>query len=221
MLAVAVTSGSVRDVLSVVMSLKKGVEKLPPAAATFMQRLQNLTTDLKLLMPAPSALVGSFRSNLSPPIVIPDEKLQFAMSSVCTNGAHLFLWDGVRCAIAKVGTGFHGTIAGHQVMQNADIEKQLRDRLQDQVYEVTNKKVSAQVVPRLASDQERVRRVRTIRKSMIINTTASRNLAATLSDGPSDNASEEIPIGFEADVLGEETHTVEGVTLPFYQVKPR
>eukprot|EP01041_Mallomonas_annulata_P001367 gene1367-2639_t len=205
MLAVAVTSGSVRDVLSVVTSLQSGTERLPPSAATFLDRLRSLRTDLRLSSPSPATVMGSFKASLSPPMTIPDDQLDFTCSSVCTNGVHLFLWNGLDCTITKVGTGYHNTIAGGHVSTSVNIEKHLRERLKDDVYEERAPVALARPRPgtnSISDGETTFRRIRVTRKTVGVRTSPGQSLVSALQD--SDENSVPISEGFQSDILGEQ-----------------
>jgi hypothetical protein len=47
---------------------------------------------------------------------------------------YLYFWNGYSKSISKIGTGFHGTIAGHEYVINTDIEQLLNDYLGEEVY---------------------------------------------------------------------------------------
>ena len=132
--ALAVATGSIGNVLALVMYLKNGTETLPKNAAPFLHRLEKMETELKLSMPLPGSTSGDFYAKLS---CESSEKAKedHICTTVTSDGAHLFTWDGSQCSISKIGTGFHGTIAGNEYAVNSDIIDSIRNHLQDSVYD--------------------------------------------------------------------------------------
>jgi hypothetical protein len=141
LLALAVSSGSLGDLLQLAMLLKEGSETLPPSTAPFLARLNAMTTELKLSCPAPATIISDFRAKLS--LDDADRDRADFCSTIAGDGVYLFVWDGTSRSIAKVGTGFHGTIAGNEYAVNCDIEAQLRDRLGAAVYGKVDKREGA------------------------------------------------------------------------------
>jgi len=127
LLAVGVTSGSLSGLLSVVSHLKKGPDRLPPNALPFLQRLQNMTTPLDLSIPSEETSCGDLLAKLSSDH--PEADIRSRESSFATDGTHLFVWNSIACSLHKIGTGFHGTIAGNEYVSNPNILQQLSDRL--------------------------------------------------------------------------------------------
>ncbi len=129
--ALAIATGSIGNVLSLVMHLKNGKETLPANAQTFFERLQKMETELKLSIPLPGAIAGDFAAKLAAESAKNEEK---PCTSVTSDGSHLFIWDGNNGSISKVGTGFHGTIAGNEYAVNSDVCEHLQSYLGGHVY---------------------------------------------------------------------------------------
>lgn len=132
LLAVGLTSGSLSGLLTVVSHLKKGPDRLPPNAAPFLKRLQNMSTPLDLLIPSEETACGDLVAKLSSDNQEGD--IRNRDSSFTTDGTHLFIWNSIACSLHKVGTGFHGTIAGNEYVSNTHIIQQLQDMLGPSVY---------------------------------------------------------------------------------------
>jgi hypothetical protein len=51
-------------------------------------------------------------------------------SSVATDGVCLYVWDAASASVCRVGTGFHGTLAGELLAVNSELEKQIKSHLE-------------------------------------------------------------------------------------------
>jgi hypothetical protein len=127
LLAVGVTSGSLSGLLTVVSHLKKGPDRLPPNSSPFLSRLQNMSTPLDLSIPSEETSCGELLVKLSSDH--PENDVRNRDSSFATDGTHLFIWNSIACSLHKIGTGFHGTIAGNEYLSNPHITQQLLDHL--------------------------------------------------------------------------------------------
>jgi hypothetical protein len=132
LLAVGVTSGSLSGLLTVVSHLKKGPDRLPPNSSPFLSRLQNMSTPLDLSIPSEETCCGDLLVKLSSDH--PENDIRNRDSSFTTDGTHLFIWNSIACSLHKIGTGFHGTIAGNEYISNPHIVQQLLDHLGPLVY---------------------------------------------------------------------------------------
>lgn len=132
MLAVSISSGSLRNVLSVVSHLQQGVDALPESAECFCDRLLDMKTELELTIPDASSIVSQFKVKQNS---VKGSKLGDDLQSICTDGIYMYIWDSIRGTISKVGTGFHGTIAGSEYDESleGDIEEKIRSFLGDNV----------------------------------------------------------------------------------------
>ena len=134
MLAVAVTSGSLLDVLSVTSQLQGGTESLPLSTYCFLDRLTGLKTELELVLPTSSSFVEEFNARVAPAPAPVGENQEHLSSTVCTDGVYLYVWEGQSGSLVKMGTGFHGTIAGNEYARNADVVSRLTKQLGDKAY---------------------------------------------------------------------------------------
>ena len=73
-------------------------------------------------MPSQSTIAGDFK--MSVPLNITEKDAEYTSSVICTDGVYLYGWDHINCALIKVGSGFHGSIAGNLYVTNKDIEMQ-------------------------------------------------------------------------------------------------
>ena len=144
MLAVAVTSGSLHELLAVVIQLLQGQEAMPANSRVFLSRLAQKTNPLMLSMPSPGAHCGEFIAKAN--IEIEKINLEHYESEVCADGSYLFVWNGLDASIRKIGTGLHGTIAGNEYMFNNNVLQQLSDRLGVMVYEIANVANTSEVI---------------------------------------------------------------------------
>ena len=227
MFGLAVTSGSVRDTLRVAQLLRDGVERLPEKAHLFLNRLEGLSTALTLFVPTPQTIVTDFRV-LSIFAASDAAEADYQTASFATDGVYLFIWDGLKCALHKVGTGFHGTIAGNQYAINSEVEAQLRDKLLDNVEELIPPLSAPSAEPAATAPLEAApavaapagestaRRVRVTERTQMID--IGDGDIALLADGDLDPLYvTEVAPGYEADVFEERTFP-SASQFPFYRV---
>jgi hypothetical protein len=108
---VAVSSGSLQDVLRAVKLLQNGSDKLPEKAYSFVKVLNGKSADWELIAPTQESLASTFVTRNE---VNAKSSLSFLehIPSVASDGSHLYIWNGHNCTITKLGSGFHGTIEG-------------------------------------------------------------------------------------------------------------
>ena len=128
MLAAAVSSGSLEDMLKVVKGLHSGPEKLSEKAYPFVKRLNDCMPDLALHVPCQESLTVSF--------TIRSEMKQTGgylerPPSLTTDGIYLYAWNGKSCCIYKFGTDFHGSAAGNQELVSERLDLAAAELLKD------------------------------------------------------------------------------------------
>jgi len=116
LLAIAISTGSLKSVLAVADTLASGSDTLPGSAEVFLQQLKLIKSDLDI-----DTLVNAAGVDVFPPT----ENINCGSPSIACDGAALFMWDSASCAISKVGTGFYGTVAGVEMNKNASIKEQI------------------------------------------------------------------------------------------------
>lgn len=131
MFAVAISKGSVHDVVDVVNHLAAGDETLAASASKFKDLLAAHSTSLKMKIPDPHGIISSVTAKIGGATA--DGTMENVASSVATDGTYLYLWNGVSRSLHKVGTGFNGTIAGNEYNSNTEVFAQLREHLGDEV----------------------------------------------------------------------------------------
>eukprot|EP01041_Mallomonas_annulata_P000210 gene210-379_t len=203
MFAVGVTSGSVHDLLSVAKRLKDGTERLPDTAHTFMKRLQGIKTDLKLSLPCPDSIAGDFKLNIT--MNVTEKECEFASSALCTDGVFIFCWDSINCALYKVGTGFHGSIAGNQYVCNKEVEAQIRDRLGEDVFQsssVNAVPISPEPRPNdtVGSSGSGPRRIRVMKTTHIVDV-GEEDIIEVMERNVDPEEVETVHAGYETEVL--------------------
>lgn len=205
MFALAISSGSLGDVLKMIIHLKDGVDALPASSAPFVKRLEEMNTPLKLSWPSPSTIVGDFRAKLSQ-----DEAAKECSdfcSTIAGDGMHLYVWNGLTKSIVKLGTGFHGTIAGTEYMVNSGIEAQLKDRLGTSIYG-NNEEIINENTTLVAEDStvpntsDTVRRLRLTRAALVVVVDPDNDLAQCFEDENFEDT-DMLEAGFETEIISE------------------
>ncbi|CAM9869001.1 unnamed protein product, partial [Phaeothamnion confervicola] len=123
LLALGVARGSLDDVVAVVSCLLgDGAPPLPPSAAGPWTALMKHRQPLTLPVPAPADTAASFTARLE------GERPEAVASAtaLAVDGSYLYVWDADAAAVLKIGTGFHGTIAGSVYARNGDVIAQVR-----------------------------------------------------------------------------------------------
>src|SRR5690606_24030360 len=93
MFAVAISKGSVHDVLEVVNHLTTGDETLAASAAKFKDLLAAHSTSLNMKVPDPQGIVNTITARLATDA--PKSMSENIASSIATDGTYLYLWNGV------------------------------------------------------------------------------------------------------------------------------
>eukprot|EP00752_Nemacystus_decipiens_P002251 g2132.t2 len=149
LLSLGVATGCVSDVIRVAkLLLDKDAPALPPSAGSSVKRLRDHSTPPKVTLPKPNTWTASFSARLetetdggsgSEPHAAAQGGLgggsagrddaAAAGGGCCnpaTDGVYVYVWDAGSKGVHKVGTGFHGTLAGNVYCSSTKILDDIR-----------------------------------------------------------------------------------------------
>jgi hypothetical protein len=218
MLAIALTTGSLDSMLSVVKYLKNGMDVLPESAKPFLLRLTRMTTPLDLTLPTSISLSGDV--SLKATYNIPEEEYYNFDPSICGDGIYIYLWNGISRSIHKVGTGFHGSIPGNEYLVNQHVESQIRDRIPNDLNDLTLAPNSSSPPEPNPSDVRRYLRV--IHPATIYRVPEDAEFEVyVLERFESDEGDSVVEEGLESEILEEREVTIDDETHTFYRIADR
>ncbi|CAM9445026.1 unnamed protein product, partial [Ectocarpus sp. 12 AP-2014] len=150
LLSLGVATGSVSDVVRVAMLLlERDAPALPPSASGPLEQLRNHSTPPKVSIPKPGTWTASFPARLDTEAEgtsgsTPSSARQGAggnggngrkdgaaaagggCCNPATDGVYVYVWDADTKRVHKVGTGFHGTLAGNVYLSSKKVLDDIR-----------------------------------------------------------------------------------------------
>ena len=217
LLALGISSGSVGGILTLAEHLKDGSDTLPVTTEPFLKRLQEMRTELDLSWPQPFTIISNYMAKISSDDSEIDQS-DFCSTIAC-DGVYLYVWDGLTQSIAKIGTGFHGSIAGNEYDRNSEIEAELVAHLGPKVYgKVDEQESEDEEKPAESVENTGPRRLRMLSGGVYFLIEDGRTIEECFGEEDFDDV-ETVEAGFEAEVLSEHNcNFPDGTACPVYGI---